>query len=213
MTKTSLSSDIQGISKPIGKRLEHSKKIECSFGTFTLYPITDITIAIYSNGEFVKNVGEVDFIGKNFQPISKEVNMCCNTKEFEKLIFKGIAILENNKMLILNIQDYTIQQIISLDKFLETLNCAYSAMDRSSDLDPCTSEAYYAKMLGYRIIDAKDKYPEILKILKSLEKELEEWLEKFNQKIKDGKTITLPELDKRDSKKAELELLKNILQD
>ncbi len=103
------------------------------------------------------------------------------------------------------------QQIISLDKFLETLNCAYSAMDRSFNLDPCTSEAYYTTMLGYRITDAKDKYPEILKILRYLEKELEEWLEKFNQKIKDGKTITLSELDKRDSKKSELESLKNSL--
>lgn len=215
MTKISLSSDIQGISKPIGKCLEHSKEIECSFGTFTLYPITDITIAIYGKGEFVKNVGEVDFIGKNFEPVSEEtnMNMCFETGETEKVIFKGIVILENNKILILNKQDCTIQQIISLDKFLETLNRAYSAMDKSFHLDPCTSEAYYATMLGYRIINAKDKYPEILKILKSLEKELEEWLEKFNQKIKDRKTITLPELDKRDSKKAELELLKNILQD
>lgn len=66
MTKISLSSDIQGISKPIGERLEHSKEIECSFGIFTLYPITDITIAIYGKGEYVKNVGKVDFIGKNF---------------------------------------------------------------------------------------------------------------------------------------------------
>lgn len=213
MTKISLSSDIQGISKPIGKCLEHSKEIECSFGTFTLYPITDITIAIYGEGEFVKNVGEVDFIGKNFEPVSEETNMCFETGETEKVIFKGIVILENNKILILNKQDCTIQQIISLDKFLETLNRAYSATDKSFHLDPCTSEAYYATMLGYRIINAKDKYLEILKILKSLKKELEEWLEKFNQKIKDRKTITLPELNKRDSKKAELELLKNILQD
>lgn len=158
-------------------------------------------------------MGEVDFIGKNFEPVSEETNMCFETGETEKIIFKGIAILENNKMLILNKQDYTIQQIISLDKFLEILNRAYSAMNKSFHLDPCTSEAYYATMLGHRIINAKDKYPEILKILRSLEKELEEWLEKFNQKIKDRKTITLPELDKRDSKKAELELIKNILQD
>ena len=213
MTKISLSSNIQGISKPIGERLEHSKEIECSFGIFKLYPITDITIAIYGKGEYVKNVGKVDFIGKNFEPVSEKTNMCFETGETEKVIFKGIVMLENNKMLILNKQDYTIQQIISLDKFSETLNRAYSAMDKSFHLDPCTSEAYYATMLGHRIINAKDKYPEILKILKSLEKELEEWLEKFNQKIKDRKTITLPELDKCYSKKAELELLKNILQD
>ena len=153
-------------------------------------------------------MGEVDFIGKNFEPVSEETNMCFETGETEKVIFKGIVILENNKILILNKQDYTMQQIISLDKFLET-----SAMDKSFKLDPCTSKAYYATMLGHRIINAKDKYPEILKILKSLKKELEEWLEKFNQKIKDRKTIALPELNKRDSKKAELELLKNILQD
>lgn len=214
MTKNNISLiDIKDISKPLGKRLEHSKEIQYSFGTFTLYPITDITIAIYSNGEFTENVGQVDFVGKNFEPISEGVNMCRNTGEIEKFIFKGIAILENNKMLILNKQDYTIQQIISLDKFLEILNRAYSAIDKSFDLDPCTSKAYYATMLGHRIINAKDKYPEILKILRSLEKELEKWLEKFNQKIKDRKTITLPELDKRDSKKAELELIKNILQD
>ena len=169
MTKISLSSDIQGIFKLLGKRLEHSKEIQCSFGTFTLYPITDITIAIYSNGEFTKNVGQVDFVGKDFQPISEGVNMCCNTLEVQKIIFKGIAILlENNTVLILNEQDYTVQQIISLDKFLETLNCAYSAMEKSFNLDPCTSEAYYAKMLGYKITDASDKYPEILR---SFEKE------------------------------------------
>lgn len=214
MTKNNISLiDIKDISKLLGKRLEHSKEIQCSFGTFTLYPITDITIAIYSNGEFTENVGQVDFVGKDFEPVSEETNMCFETGETEKIIFKGIAILENNKMLILNKQDYTIQQIISLDKFLEILNRAYSAMDKSFDLDPCTSKAYYATILGHRIINAKDKYPEILKILRSLEKELEEWLEKFNQKIKDRKTITLPELDKRDSKKAELELIKNILQD
>ena len=38
-----LSRDIQDISKLLGKHLEHSKKIECSFETLTLYPITDIT--------------------------------------------------------------------------------------------------------------------------------------------------------------------------
>jgi hypothetical protein len=215
MTKNSISlSDIKDISKPLySEYIEHGYKIKCSFETFTLYPITDLTIAIYSRGEYVKNVGEVDYIGKKFEPIDEGVNMCFDPLEIEKIIFKGIVILENNKMLILNKQDCTIQQIISLDKFLETLNRAYSAMDKSFDLDPCTSEAYYATMLGHRIINAKDKYPEILKILRSLEKELEEWLEKLNQKIKDRKTITLPELDKRDSKKAELELLKNILQD
>ena len=58
MTKNNISLiDIKDISKPLGKRLEHSKEIQCSFGTFTLYPIADITIAIYSNGEFTKNVG------------------------------------------------------------------------------------------------------------------------------------------------------------
>lgn len=203
--------------KPLcSKCIKHGYKIECSFGTFTLYPITNLTIAIYSCGEFTKNVGELnstDFARKDFQPVSKKANMCLNTGETEKFIFKGIAILENNTVLILNEQDYTVQQIISLDKFLEILNLAYSTMDKSFDLDPCTSKAYYNAMLGYRITDARDKYPEILKILRSFKKELEEWLEKFNQKIKDRKTITLPELDKRDSKKAELELLKNILQD
>ena len=73
--------------------------------------------------------------------------------------------------LILNKQDYTVQQIISLDEFLRTLNCAYSAMDKSCNLDQCTSKAYYRKMLGHRIIDARDKYSEILKILRSFEKE------------------------------------------
>lgn len=85
-------------------------------------------------------------------------------------------------------------------------------------------------MLGYKFIDISDKEQEILEGLEAsmhLEKELEEkrrqtlndieelegWLEKFNQKIKDGKTITLPELDKRDSKKAELESLKKKLKD
>lgn len=167
-----LSRDIQDISKLLGKHLEHSKKIECSFETLTLYPITDITIAIYSNGEFVKGVGEVDYIGKNFEPISEGVNMCCNTQEIEKIIFKGIIILlKDGTVLILNKQDYTVQQIISLDEFLRTLNCAYSAMDKSCNLDQCTSKAYYRKMLGHRIIDARDKYSEILKILRSFEKE------------------------------------------
>ena len=88
---TPLSRDIQDISKLLGERLEHSKKIECSFGTLTLYPITDLTIAIYSHGEYVKNVGEVDYTGKKFEPISEEVNMCFDPLETEKVIFKGIT--------------------------------------------------------------------------------------------------------------------------
>lgn len=226
---TPLSRDIQDISKLLGERLEHSKKIECSFGTLTLYPITDLTIAIYSHGEYVKNVGEVDYTGKKFEPISEEVNMCFDPLETEKVIFKGIAILlKDGTVLILNKQDYTVQQVISLDEFLKTLNCAYSAMDKSSKLDPCTSKAYYVKMLGYRITDASDKYPEILEGLEvsmSLEKELEEkrrqtlndieelekWLNKFDEKVDSCKTITSQELNKRDSKKAKLESLKNSL--
>ena len=176
MTKISLSSDIQGISKQLySECIEHGHKIKCSFGEFQLYPITDLMIAIYSHGEFRKNVGEIDpfsFAGKNFEPITEGTSICFETGEIEKVIFKGIVtLLKNNKVLILNKQDYTLQQIISLDKFLETLNCAYSAMDRSFNLDPCTSEAYYATMLGYRITDAKDKYPEILKTLRSFEKD------------------------------------------
>ena len=176
MTKTSLSSDIQGISKQLySECIEHGHKIKCSFREFQLYPITDLMIAIYSHGEFRKNVGEIDpfsFAGKNFEPITEGTNICFETGEIEKVIFKGIVtLLKNNKVLILNKQDYTLQQIISLDKFLETLNCAYSAMDRSFNLDPCTSEAYYTTMLGYRITDAKDKYPEILKTLRSFEKD------------------------------------------
>lgn len=161
--------------------------------------------------------------------MSKKVNTSCNTSEFEKVIFKGIAILlEKDEVLILNKQDYTVQQIILLDKMADTLNCAYSAMDKSFKLDPCTSKAYYTKMLGYRITDASDKYPEILEGLEvsmSLEKELEEkrrqtlndieelekWLNKFDEKVEDGKIITLPELYKRDSKKSELESLEKKL--
>lgn len=177
MNKIMPLSSNQDIFKLLEERLEYSKKIECSFETLMLYPITDITIAIYSNGEFTKNVGQVDFVGKDFQPVSEKVNMCCNTKELQKIIFKGIAILlEKDEVLILNKQDYTVQQIISLDEMADTLNCAYSAMNKSFHLDPCTSEAYYAKMLGYRITDASDKYPEILEGLEvsmSLEKELE----------------------------------------
>jgi hypothetical protein len=207
MTKISLSSDIQGIFKLLGKRLKHSKEIQCSFGTFTLYPITDMTIAIYSRGEFTKNVGEID-------PFSFA----------ERVIFKGISILlEKDEVLILNKQDYTVQQTTSVDEISEVLNSRYLKMDKTYDLDPCTSESYYNQMLGYKFIDISDKEQEILeqlekglkerqRILAEIE-ELEGWLEKFNQKIKDGKTITLPELDKRDSKKAELESLKKKLKD
>ena len=229
MAKISLSSDIQGISKPIGKRLEHSKEIECSFGTFTLYPITDITIAIYGKGEYVENVGEVDFIGKKFEPIDEGVNMCFDPLEIEKIIFKGITILlENGAVLILNKQNYAVQQITSVDEISETLNYRYSMMDKSFDFDPCTSERYYKQMLGYKFIDISNRAPEILeglKVMKSFEEELEKerqcianqieelerWLNNFDQKVKDGKIITLPELNERDSKIAELESLKNSL--
>ena len=207
MTKISLSSDIQGIFKLLGKRLKHSKEIQCSFGTFTLYPITDMTIAIYSRGEFTKNVGEID-------PFSFA----------ERVIFKGIAILlEKDEVLILNKQDYTVQQTTSVDEISEVLNSRYLTMDKTYHLDQCTSESYYNQMLGYKFIDISDKEQEILEQLEKGLKErqrilaeiedLEGWLEKFNQKIKDGKTITLPELDKRDSKKAELESLKKKLKD
>lgn len=217
-----LSSNIQDIFKLLEERLEYSKKIECSFRTFTLYPITDLTIAIYSRGEFVENVGEVDFARKNFQPISEEVNMCCNTKEFERVIFKGIAILlEKDEVLILNKQDYTVQQIISLDKISEVLNYRYLMMDKTYHLDPCTSESYYKQMLGYKFIDISNEAPEILEqlekglkerqqILDKIE-ELEEWLGEFNRKGEDGKMIAFEELAKRDSKKAKLESLKNSL--
>ena len=178
MTKISLSSDIQGIFKLLGKRLKHSKEIQCSFGTFTLYPITDMTIAIYSRGEFTKNVGEID-------PFSFA----------ERVIFKGISILlEKDEVLILNKQDYTVQQTTSVDEISEVLNSRYLKMDKTYDLDPCTSESYYNQMLGYKFIDISDKEQEILeqlekglkerqRILAEIE-ELEGWLEKFNQKIK-----------------------------
>lgn len=115
------------------------------------------------------------------------------------------------------------QQTTSVDEISEVLNSRYLKMDKTYDLDPCTSESYYNQMLGYKFIDISDKEQEILeqlekglkerqRILAEIE-ELEGWLEKFNQKIKDGKTITLPELDKRDSKKAELESLKKKLKD
>lgn len=67
MTKNNISLiDIKDISKLLGKRLEHSKEIQCSFGTFTLYPITDITIAIYGKGEFVKKRGRSRFYRQKF---------------------------------------------------------------------------------------------------------------------------------------------------
>ncbi len=227
-------SDIKDISKQLySECIEHGHKIKCSFGEFQLHPITDITIAIYSHGEFRKNVGEIDpfsFVGKNFQPISEGVNMCCNTLEIEKVIFKGIAILlENGAVLILNKQDYTVHQITSVDEISEVLNYRYLTMDKAFDLDPCTSKRYYNQMLGYKFIDISNKAPEILEgleALKSYEKELEEerqrilaeieelekWLGEFNRKGEDGKMITFEELAKRDSKKSELESLKNSLQ-
>lgn len=155
--------------------------------------------------------------------------MCYNTLEIEKVIFKGIAIsLENGALLILNKQDYTVQQIILVDEISETLNYRYLMMDNSFDLDPCTSERYYKQMLGYKFIDISNKAPEILeqlKISRSFEKEmeeerqhildkieeLEEWLNKFNQKVEDGKVVTSQELNERDFKIAELESLKNSL--
>lgn len=86
MTKNNISlSNIKDISKSLySECIEHGHKIKCPFGEFQLHPITDLTIAIYSHGEFRKNVGEIDpfsFVGKNFQPISEGVNMCCNTLE------------------------------------------------------------------------------------------------------------------------------------
>lgn len=95
-------------------------------------------------------------------------------------------------------------------------------MDKSFDLDPCTSERYYKQMLGYKFIDISNEAPEILEqlekglkerqqILDKIE-ELEKWLEKFDQKIKDRKTITSQELNERDSKKSELDSLKNKLE-
>ena len=115
-----------------------------------------------------------------------------------------------------------------MDEISETLNYRYSMMDKSFDFDPCTSERYYKQMLGYKFIDISNRAPEILeglKVMKSFEEELEKerqcianqieelerWLNNFDQKVKDGKIITLPELNERDSKIAELESLKNSL--
>ena len=214
MTKNISLSDIKDISKSLySECIEHGYKIKFPSEEVQLYPITDLTIAIYSRGEFTKNVGEIDpfsFACKKFEPVSEGVNMCCNTLEIEKVIFKGIAVLlENGAVLILNKQDRTVQQIISM-------------MDKSFDLDPCTSERYYKQMLGYKFIDISNEAPEILEqlekglkerqqILDKIE-ELEKWLEKFDQKIKDRKTITSQELNERDSKKSELDSLKNKLE-
>ena len=220
-------SDIKEISKSLySECIEHGHKIKCPFGEFQLHPITDLTIAIYSRGEFTENVGEIDpfsFACKKFEPVSKEANMCFNTEEIERVIFKGIAILlENGAVLILNKQDRTVQQIISVNEISEILNNRYSMMNKSFDLDPCTSERYYNQMLGYKFIDISNETPEILeqleKVLKERQQildrieELEEWLNNFNQKVEDGKVITSQELNERDSKKSELESLKNKLE-
>ena len=205
MTKNISLSDIKDISKSLySECIEHGYKIKFPSEEVQLYPITDLTIAIYSRGEFTKNVGEIDpfsFACKKFEPVSEGVNMCCNTLEIEKVIFKGIAVLlENGAVLILNKQDRTVQQIISVNEISEILNNRYSMMDKSFDLDPCTSERYYKQMLGYKFIDISNEAPEILeqlekglkerqKILDKIE-ELEKWLEKFDQKIKDRKTNT-----------------------
>lgn len=227
MTKNISLSDIKDISKSLySECIEHGYKIKFPSEEVQLYPITDLTIAIYSRGEFTKNVGEIDpfsFACKKFEPVSEGVNMCCNTLEIEKVIFKGIAVLlENGAVLILNKQDRTVQQIISVNEISEILNNRYSMVDKSFDLDPCTSERYYKQMLGYKFIDISNEAPEILEqlekglkerqqILDKIE-ELEKWLEKFDQKIKDRKTITSQELNERDSKKSELDSLKNKLE-
>ncbi len=226
MNKNISLSDIKDISKSLySECVEHGHKIKCPFGEFQLHPITDLTIAIYSRGEFTKNVGEIDpfsFACKKFEPVSKEANMCFDTKEIEKVIFKGIAILlENGAVLILDKQDRTVQQITSVDEISEILNNRYSMMDKSFDLDPCTSERYYNQMLGYKFIDISNEAPEILEQLeKGLKerqqildkiKELEEWLNNFNQKVEDGKVITSQELNEHDSKKSELESLEKKL--
>ena len=230
MNKNISLSDIKDISKSLySKCIEHGYKIKFSSIEFQLHPITDLTSAIYSRGEYVKNVGEVDYIGKKFEPIDEGVNMCFDPLEIEKIIFKGITILlENGAVLILNKQNYAVQQITSVDEISETLNYRYSMMDKSFDFDPCTSERYYKQMLGYKFIDISNRAPEILeglKVMKSFEEELEKerqcianqieelerWLNNFDQKVKDGKIITLPELNERDSKIAELESLKNSL--
>ena len=227
MTKNISLSDIKDISKSLySECIEHGYKIKFPSEEVQLYPITDLTIAIYSRGEFTKNVGEIDpfsFACKKFEPVSEGVNMCCNTLEIEKVIFKGIAVLlENGAVLILNKQDRPVQQIISVNEISEILNNRYSMVDKSFDLDPCTSERYYKQMLGYKFIDISNEAPEILEqlekglkerqqILDKIE-ELEKWLEKFDQKIKDRKTITSQELNERDSKKSELDSLKNKLE-
>ena len=236
MTKNNISLiDIKDISKPLySECIEYGHKIKFSSEEFQLHPITDLTIAIYSRGEFRKNVGEIDpfsFDYKNFEPVSEGVNMCCNTLEFEKVIFKGIAILlENGAVLILNSQDYSVQQITSVDEISEVLNYHYLTMDKTYDLDPCTSKRYYSQMMGYKFIDISNKAPEILeklKVLKSYEKELEEerqpilaeiedlekWLDELNRKGEEGKMITFEELAKRDSKKSKRESLKKNLKD
>ena len=180
----------------------------------SLSDIKDISKSLYS--ECIEHGYKIKFP-------SEGVNMCCNTLEIEKVIFKGIAVLlENGAVLILNKQDRTVQQIISVNEISEILNNRYSMMDKSFDLDPCTSERYYKQMLGYKFIDISNEAPEILEqlekglkerqqILDKIE-ELEKWLEKFDQKIKDRKTITSQELNERDSKKSELDSLKNKLE-